>query len=72
MSGKGWAAFGLLAVLYVLHNDWWQWNDPTMVAGLPLGLAYHVAYMLVTAVALGFAVRVAWPSHLDDEPESKR
>ena len=72
MSGKGWAAFGLLAVLYVLHNDWWQWNDTSMVGGVPIGLAYHVGYMLVTAVALSIAVRFAWPHHLDAEPEDDR
>jgi len=65
MTSKHWVAFGLLAAMYVLHNDWWLWNDRTLVAGLPVGLAYHVGYMLVTAGVLVVVVRLAWPSDLD-------
>ena len=67
MSSKQWLAFGLLATMYVLHNDWWFWSDTTIVAGLPIGLAYHVAYMLVTAIVLVVVVGLAWPKHLDTE-----
>jgi hypothetical protein len=69
MSISRWPAFGLLALLYVLHNDWWLWSDRSLVAGLPVGLAYHVVYMIVTAGALAFLVRSAWPSHLDVEDD---
>ena len=65
MSTKRWAAYGLLAAMYLLHNDWWLWNNSTLVAGMPAGLAYHVGYMLVTAAVLAFVVRAAWPTHLD-------
>jgi|AP95_1055475.scaffolds.fasta_scaffold415544_1 hypothetical protein len=67
MSSKKWAAFGLLAVMYVLHNDWWLWSDSTIIAGLPVGLGYHVLYMILTALVLVIVVRLAWPTHLDSE-----
>jgi hypothetical protein len=67
MSSKQWRAVGLLATMYVLHNDWWLWSNSTIVAGLPVGLGYHVLYMLVTAVVLAIVVRLAWPTHLDTE-----
>jgi hypothetical protein len=67
MSSKHWIAAGLLATMYVLHNDWWLWSDSRIVAGLPIGLVYHMTYMLVTAGVLVVAVRLAWPNHLDAE-----
>ena len=67
MSSKQWLAFGLIAAMYVLHNDWWLWSDRTIVAGLPVGLGYHVLYMIVSAGVLAVVVRLAWPTHLDSE-----
>jgi hypothetical protein len=69
MSSKHWGAFALLGTMYVLHNDWFLWADSRIVAGLPIGLAYHLAYMVVTAGVLMIAVRLAWPSHLDSEDD---
>ncbi|MCZ6507664.1 MAG: DUF3311 domain-containing protein [Acidobacteria bacterium] len=48
------AGFALLA-LFLLHNDLWWWNDSTLVLGLPIGLAYHVAFCLVTAAVMAVA-----------------
>lgn len=64
--------YGALLALFVLHNDWWLWEDPALVLGLPAGLAYHVAYMLVTTVVLWLLVRHAWPSRLEIEDEEPR
>ena len=65
----------LIVSLYVLHQDVWFWNtaEPVVFGVFPIGLFYHVAYMLVTAAALGWIVRSAWPSHLDlySDPESR-
>jgi len=53
-------------VLLVLHQDFWYWDDPTLVCGfLPIGLAYHALYTLVAACLWAGAVRCAWPSHLE-------
>jgi len=53
--------YAALFVLFLLHNDFWLWNDTRIVAGLPVGLTYHVVYCLVTAVLLGLLVTRAWP-----------
>ena len=50
------AALALLA-LFFLHNDFWWWNDATLVWGLPIGLAYHVAFCIVTAGVMAVAAR---------------
>ena len=61
--------YGALLLLYALHNDWWLWDDPRPALGLPVGLTYHLLYMLATAVVMALLVRYAWPRHLElDEP----
>ena len=65
MKSIRWVLYGALASLLLLHNDWWLWNDDRIVLGLPVGLVYHIGYMMVTAVVMFLLVRHAWPSHLE-------
>jgi hypothetical protein len=60
-----WILYAAIVVLYVLHNDFWFWEDPRIVLGLPVGLTYHIGYNLAAAVLLFLLVRFAWPSHLE-------
>ncbi len=57
-----------LVVLYLLHNDLWLWNDPSLVLGLPAGLAYHIGFAIAASIVLTLLVIHAWPEHLDLEP----
>lgn len=55
----------LLALLVILHHDFWFWNDPTLVANwFPIGLLYHVGLSLVAAGLWLCVVKCAWPSEL--------
>jgi hypothetical protein len=64
-------AWPLLALLVILHHDFWFWNDPTLVAGwFPIGLMYHVGLSIVAAAFWLFAVKCAWPTELVDEQPS--
>ena len=58
----------LVLALYGLHQDVWFWRTahPIVLGVFPIGLAYHVGYMLITAGLLALLVTRAWPSHLDD------
>ena len=57
----------LLALLVILHHDFWFWDDPALVAcWFPIGLLYHVGLSIVAAGFWLFAVTCAWPSDLDD------
>jgi hypothetical protein len=56
-----------VVVLYVLHQDWWNWDNRALVFGLPAGLAYHVGYSVAAAVMMFCLVRYAWPVHLEVE-----
>ena len=54
-----------LVLAFLLHNDIWQWDDDTRLAGLPVGLTYHIGFCLAVALLMGLLVRYAWPTHLD-------
>ena len=58
---------GLAAILYVLHNDWWFWNDPQLVLGLPVGLCYHLLFCLGAAVLLFLFVHFERRSRSDSD-----
>lgn len=56
--------YAALALAFLLHNDLWLWDDASSVAGLPVGLAYHVGFCLAVALLMGLLVRFAWPKDL--------
>ena len=55
-----------ILLLYLLHNDFWLWNDAGAWMGFPAGLTYHVLYCIVTAGLMYGLVLYAWP---DLDPE---
>lgn len=56
----------IFAVLFVLHQDFWNWDDTTLVAGfMPIGLAYHAGFSIAAALLWTAAVRFAWPSDIE-------
>jgi len=65
-----WMAF---ALLFVLHQDGWWWDDRTLLLGwLPIGLAWHVGFSLAAGLLWAAANRWAWPTDIEawaDEPE---
>jgi hypothetical protein len=67
------AAAALVALLYALHQDVWFWREarPLVFGVLPVGLFYHAAYTVVTAMTLWVLVRLIWPHHLDAAPDLK-
>jgi hypothetical protein len=52
----------LVIVLFVAHQDFWFWNDRTLVLGfMPIGLFYHAMFSLAAAGVWLMAVKFAWP-----------
>lgn len=49
--------FLVLLSLYLLHFDFWLWQRPDVVLGLPVGLLYHFLYCFVVAIALALLIR---------------
>jgi len=62
-----WLTLLILAV-YVLHQDFWNWNkaEPLVFGFLPVGLAYHAGYSVLAAILMAVLVKVAWPKHLEN------
>ena len=67
MSLKAIGLVVVIVLLYVLHQDIWFWRTarPIVFGFLPVGLAYHGAYCIATALLMWVLTRVAWPHHLD-------
>ena len=65
---KTWIAVAAVALLYLLHQDFWFWYQarPLVFGFLPIGLFYHAAFTLASSAVLWLLVTVAWPVHLDE------
>jgi hypothetical protein len=63
-----WLLTLIVVVVILLHQDIWFWKDNTLVLGfLPIGLAYHIFYSCLAALTMWLLVRLAWPTHLEEE-----
>lgn len=69
--------YGLLAVLILLHQDFWWWRtyEPLVFGFIPPGLAHHVGISLAATVLWFSASRLIWPAELEvidpDPPVSR-
>ncbi|MEM7782828.1 MAG: DUF3311 domain-containing protein [Planctomycetota bacterium] len=60
----------LIAGLIVAHQDFWYWEDTTLVWGvLPMGLFYHVCISLAASLVWLIACTFAWPKGIDEFEE---
>jgi hypothetical protein len=58
--------YSLAALLAVLHQDFWYWDDPSLVFGfLPVGLLYHAVFSVAAACLWLAAIKWAWPSEVE-------
>lgn len=63
--------YAALVLLYLLHNDFWNWRDSSLVLGLPVALHYHLSYCLAAAGLYFLLVRWAWPDNLSADQEER-
>lgn len=62
-----WLLVLMVAVVYALHHDIWFWKDRSLVFGfLPVGLAYHGGFAILSSGMLAVLVKFAWPDHLEE------
>ena len=62
-----WLLTIMVAAVYLLHQDYWNWHDKTLVFGiLPIGLAYHAGFTVLCAIMMWMLVKFAWPSQIED------
>lgn len=46
-----------IALLAVLHQDFWNWQRLSWVAGLPAGFAYHLGFCVVVSLMMAALLR---------------
>jgi len=51
----------LLIAAFLLHQDFWLWNDASLMLGLPAGLTYHLLYCLGAVGMMALLIRLAGP-----------
>lgn len=52
-----WFLYCLLVLLFLLHNDFWLWETPRFVLGLPVGLLYHIGFCLAATLLMAAFVK---------------
>ncbi|MFN3169043.1 MAG: hypothetical protein ACE37H_18505 [Phycisphaeraceae bacterium] len=58
-----WIVFALLCVV---HQDCWNWDNRGLVFGfIPVGLAYHAGISLAAVTLWACAVKWAWPGGVE-------
>ena len=64
---RKWIAVTVVALLYVLHQDFWFWREarPLVFGILPIGLFYHAVFTVASSGVLWLLVKLAWPAHLE-------
>ena len=59
-----------LLTLFLLHQDFWFWDDPTLVLGfVPVGLAYHALYCVVGSILWYLMITYNWPHEAEEFAE---
>jgi hypothetical protein len=73
MKSKTAALTLLILVVYLLHQDFWNWKkaEPLVFGFLPIGLAYQAGYSILAALLMAVLVKFAWPKHLENTAEEK-
>ena len=63
--------YGLVVLLAIIHQDFWWWDNKTLVFGLMrLGLFYHALFSCMAAGVWAMAIKWAWPSEIEEWAES--
>ena len=58
--------YSLVLAMLVLHQDFWFWDDRSLVFGfMPIGLAYHAGYSIAAACLAALAIKFAWPHDIE-------
>lgn len=56
----------LVFLLFLLHQDFWFWDDRTLVFGfMPVGLFYHTVFSFAAGLIWLLASKYAWPYHIE-------
>ena len=58
--------WGIVIALFVLHQDFWWWDNKTLLLGfMPIGLFYHAAFSIAAGLVWALAIKLAWPAEIE-------
>ena len=66
-TSSRWTLYIALVILFLLHNDFWLWDNPKVVLGLPIGLLYHIGFCVAAAILMMLIINHALPSQFQNE-----
>ncbi len=59
--------WGLVLFLAIIHQDFWFWDNPTLLFGfMPISLAYHAGISIAAAITWYMATIYCWPADIDE------
>ncbi|MAG58621.1 MAG: hypothetical protein CMJ83_20215 [Planctomycetes bacterium] len=64
-------AWGFVAVVAILHFDFWLWTDKSLLFGfLPVGLGFQMLISILAGIAWALVIKYAWPGWIEKWAES--
>lgn len=61
----------LVCMLILLHHDYWNWDDKSLLFGMPIGLTYHIFLSIAASAVWAIACFTIWPDALKEEPNAE-
>ena len=56
-----------VVVLFALHQDFWLWDNDSLVMGfVPTGLFYHSMFSVIASITWLLANKYAWPVEIEE------
>jgi len=56
-----------LGLLLILFENFWMWDNASIIFGLPANLLYHITLSVLATLVMLAITRWAWPDHLDED-----
>lgn len=65
-----WFVWFLVLALFVLHQDFWLWDNKALIFGfMPIGLMYHAVFSIAAGLVWALATKLAWPAEIESWAE---
>jgi len=61
-TGRYYLAWAVIVIMFLLHWNFWMAGAVyPIILGMPVQILYHIAYGLISVVALWFIFDAIWP-----------
>ena len=64
---KIWILIVAIIVMAILHQDFWLWENTSLVFGfIPVGLFYHICYSIAASLLAVVTIIFFWPQDVEE------